>query len=268
MTTPKIDNEPILIRDVQDGICLLTLNRPKILNAMSTEMLTELQNAFYEIGDDVAIKVVILKGNGSIFCSGHDLKEMRSDPSFDTIHDLFLLCSRMMVTMNNLPQPIIGQAHGIATAAGCQLLVNCDLAFASEEARFATPGVTNGLFCSTPAVALTRNISRKHAMEMLLMGELFDSEDAVRFGLINKAIPFDQLESTVMKYAESIASRSSLTIAIGKKSFYPQLSMELEDAYAHASRIMAENMQERDAIEGIDAFLEKRQPVWQGRQKN
>ena len=159
MTTPKIDNEPILIRDVQDGICLLTLNRPKFLNAMSTEMLTELQNAFYEIGDDVAIKVVILKGNGSIFCSGHDLKEMRSDPSFDTIHDLFLLCSRMMVTMNNLPQPIIGQAHGIATAAGCQLLVNCDLAFASEEARFATPGVTNGLFCSTPAVAPARSSS-------------------------------------------------------------------------------------------------------------
>ena len=174
----------------------------------------------------------------------------------------------MMVTMVNLPQPIIGQAHGIATAAGCQLLVNCDLAFASEETRFATPGVTNGLFCSTPAVALSRNISRKHAMEMLLMGELFSSDDAVRFGLINKAVPLDQLESTVMEYAESIASRSSLTIAIGKKSFYPQLTMSLEDAYAHTSRIMAENMQERDAIEGIDAFLEKRQPVWQGRQKN
>lgn len=261
-------NEPILLKDAQDGICILTLNRPEILNALSTAMLSELQNAFDEIGEDTSIKAVILRGNGKIFCSGHDLKEMRADPSYDAIHDLFMQCSRMMVTMVELPQPIIGQAHGIATAAGCQLLVNCDLAFASEETRFATPGVTNGLFCSTPAVALSRNISRKHAMEMLLMGDLFDAESAVRFGIINNAVPLEDLEKTVMRYAESIASRSSLTIAIGKKSFYPQLSMDLEEAYAYASRIMAENMQERDAIEGIDAFLEKRQPVWQGRQKN
>ena len=171
----------------------------------------------------------------------------------------------MMLTMTQLPQPIIAKVHGVATAAGCQLVASCDLAIAAEGAKFGTPGVTNGLFCSTPAVAVSRAVSRKHAMEMLLLGELFSPEDALRFGLINRIVPVQKLDSTVLEYAESIASRSTLTMSMGKAAFYRQLDMELEDAYTYASDVMARNMMERDAKEGIDAFLQKRQPTWKGR---
>ena len=257
--------EQVLLRNDADGICSLTLNRPDKRNPLSTQMLSALQNTLDDIANNKTVKVVILSANGPVFCSGHDLKEMRANTNYDFIHELFLQCSQMMLTMTQLPQPIIAKVHGVATAAGCQLVASCDLAIAAESAKFGTPGVTNGLFCSTPAVAVSRAVSRKHAMEMLLLGKLFSPEDALRFGLINRIVPVQKLDSTVLEYAESIASRSTLTMSMGKAAFYRQLDMELEDAYTYASDVMARNMMERDAKEGIDAFLQKRQPNWTGR---
>jgi enoyl-CoA hydratase/carnithine racemase len=258
-------DEQVLLRDDAEGICTLTLNRPDKRNPLSTQMLSALQNTLDDIADDKTVKVVILAAKGPVFCSGHDLKEMRANTNYNFIHELFLQCSRMMVTMTQLPQPIIAKVHGVATAAGCQLVASCDLAIAAESAKFGTPGVTNGLFCSTPAVAVSRAVSRKHAMEMLLLGKLFSPEDALRFGLINRIVPVQKLDSTVLEYAESIASRSTLTMSMGKAAFYRQLDMELEDAYTYTSDVMARNMMERDAQEGIDAFLQKRHPKWTGR---
>ena len=258
-------NEQVLLRDDAEGICTLTLNRPDKRNPLSTQMLSALQNSLDDIANDKTVKVVILAAKGPVFCSGHDLKEMRATTDYNFIHELFLQCSRMMLTMTQLPQPIIAKVHGVATAAGCQLVASCDLAIAAESAKFGTPGVTNGLFCSTPAVAVSRAVSRKHAMEMLLLGKLFSPEDALRFGLINRIVPVQKLDSTVLEYAESIASRSTLTMSMGKAAFYRQLDMELEDAYTYTSDGMARNMMERDAQAGIDAFLQKRHPKWTGR---
>ena len=263
--THAVGDERVLLYNVDGGICTLTLNRPEKRNPLSTQMLGELQNALEDIGEDKSIKVVIIAANGPVFSAGHDLKEMRANTNYAFIHKLFLQCSQMMLSLTRLPQPVIAKVHGIATAAGCQLVASCDLAIASKDARFGTPGVTNGLFCSTPAVAVGRTVGRKHAMEMLLLGELFAAEDAYRFGLINKVVPEDELDDTVMNYAESIASRSTLTMSMGKNAFYRQLDMELEDAYNYASDIMAQNMMEHDAKEGVDAFLQKRHPEWRGR---
>ena len=257
--------EQVLLRNDAEGICTLTLNRPDKRNPLSTQMLSALQNTLDDIADDKMVKVVIIAAKGPVFCAGHDLKEMRANTNYNFIHELFLQCSRMMLTMTQLPQPIIAKVHGVATAAGCQLVASCDLAIAAESARFGTPGVTNGLFCSTPAVAVSRAVSSKHAMEMLLLGELFSPEDALRFGLINRIVPVQKLDSTVLEYAESIASRSTLTMSMGKGAFYRQLDMKLEDAYTYTSDVMARNMMERDAQEGIDAFLQKRHPKWTGR---
>ena len=258
-------DEQVLLRNDAEGICTLTLNRPDKRNPLSTQMLSALQNTLDVIADDKTVKVVILAAKGPVFCAGHDLKEMRANTNYNFIHELFLQCSRMMLTMTQLPQPIIAKVHGVATAAGCQLVASCDLAIAAESARFGTPGVTNGLFCSTPAVAVSRAVSSKHAMEMLLLGDLFSPEDALRFGLINRIVPVQKLDSTVLEYAESIASRSTLTMSMGKGAFYRQLDMELEEAYTYTSDVMARNMMERDAQEGIDAFLQKRHPKWTGR---
>ena len=258
-------DEQVLLRNDAEGICTLTLNRPDKRNPLSTQMLSALQNTLDDIADDKTVKVVIIAAKGPVFCAGHDLKEMRANTNYNFIHELFLQCSRMMLTMIHLPQPIIAKVHGVATAAGCQLVASCDLAIAAESARFGTPGVTNGLFCSTPAVAVSRAVSSKHAMEMLLLGELFSPEDALRFGLINRIVPVQKLDSTVLEYAESIASRSTLTMSMGKGAFYRQLDMELEEAYTYTSDVMARNMMERDAQEGIDAFLQKRHPKWTGR---
>ena len=258
-------DEQVLLRNDAEGICTLTLNRPDKRNPLSTQMLSALQNTLDDIADDKTVKVVIIAAKGPVFCAGHDLKEMRANTNYNFIHELFLQCSQMMLTMTQLPQPIIAKVHGVATAAGCQLVASCDLAIAAESARFGTPGVTNGLFCSTPAVAVSRAVSRKHAMEMLLLGKLFSPEDALRFGLINRIVPVQKLDSTVLEYAESIASRSTLTMSMGKAAFYRQLDMELEDAYTYTSDVMARNMMERDAQEGIDAFLQKRHPKWTGR---
>lgn len=258
-------DEQVLLRNDAEGICTLTLNRPDKRNPLSTQMLNALQNTLDDIADDNMVKVVIIAAKGPVFCAGHDLKEMRANTNYNFIHELFLQCSRMMLTMTQLPQPIIAKVHGVATAAGCQLVASCDLAIAAESARFGTPGVTNGLFCSTPAVAVSRAVSSKHAMEMLLLGDLFSPEDALRFGLINRIVPVQKLDSTVLEYAESIASRSTLTMSMGKGAFYRQLDMELEEAYTYTSDVMARNMMERDAQEGIDAFLQKRHPKWTGR---
>ena len=258
-------DEQVLLRNDTEGICTLTLNRPDKRNPLSTQMLSALQNTLDDIANDKTVKVVILAAKGPVFCAGHDLKEMRENTKYNFIHELFLQCSRMMLTMTQLPQPIIAKVHGVATAAGCQLVASCDLAIAAESAKFGTPGVTNGLFCSTPAVAVSRAVSSKHAMEMLLLGDLFSPEDALRFGLINRIVPVQKLDSTVLEYAESIASRSTLTMSMGKGAFYRQLDMELEEAYTYTSDVMARNMMERDAQEGIDAFLQKRHPKWTGR---
>ena len=258
-------DKPPLLCEVIDDVCTLTLNRPDKRNALSSELLGELQRAFDNIASDKTIKVIILAGNGPIFSSGHDLKEMRKDSSYSAMHTLFNQCSNMMISMKKQPQPIIAKVYGSAMAAGCQLMCNCDLAIAAKTANFALPGSSIGLFCSSPAVAVGRVANPKHTMEMLLMGETFNAEDAFRFGLINKVVPPEELDKTVMAYANKITKHSSMTISMGKNAFYKQIDMDLEAAYAFTSEIMAKNMQEHDAHEGIDAFLEKRNATWRGR---
>ena len=259
------DNLELLLEKTENGICELVLNRPDKRNPLSTAMLKAIENSLLKISREKTIKVVILSANGPVFSAGHDLKEMRANTNYKFIHELFLLCSRTMLQITRLPQPVIAKVNGIATAAGCQLVASCDLAIASDNSKFGTPGVTNGLFCSTPAVAVGRAIKRKHAMEMLLMGELISAEEAYRFGMVNKVVPEDMLDDTVRSYASSIASRSTLTMSLGKQAFYRQLDMDVEAAYNFSSEVMAKNMMEHDAQEGIDAFLEKREAFWRGR---
>jgi enoyl-CoA hydratase/carnithine racemase len=207
---------------------------------------------------------VIIAGAGPAFCAGHDLREIRADPRRDAYAALFAQCSHLMQSIVRLPKPVIARVHGVATAAGCQLVASCDLAVAAADARFATPGVNIGLFCSTPMVALSRAVSRKQAMEMLLTGDLVPAERAREIGLVNRAVPADELEATTQDLARQIAGKSPLTLAIGKEAFYRQAEMDLERAYAYASEVMTRNMLARDAAEGIDAFLDKRQPHWTG----
>jgi enoyl-CoA hydratase/carnithine racemase len=261
----KSAGEPILLREVVDGVATLTLNRPSARNALSMELMTLLTEELEDIGEDKDIHVVVLAGSGPAFCAGHDLKEIRANPGREIYEALFRQCSRLMLTITKLPQPVIARVHGIATAAGCQLVATCDLAIAADTTRFATPGVNIGLFCSTPMVALTRAVGRKHAMEMLLTGDMIGTADAVMFGLINQSVPEAELDAIVQDLAARIASKSPLTLAIGKEAFYRQLDMGLEDAYNYASEVMTRNMLARDAEEGIDAFLAKRPPVWEGR---
>jgi enoyl-CoA hydratase/carnithine racemase len=263
--TPGRPAEPILLREVADGVVTLTLNRPAARNALSMELMTLLTEELEDIGADPAIKVVVLAGAGPAFCAGHDLKEIRANPGQEIYQALFQQCSRLMLTITRLRQPVIARVHGIATAAGCQLVATCDLAIAADNTRFATPGVNIGLFCSTPMVALSRAVGRKHAMEMLLTGDMIGGGDAVMFGLVNQIVPEADLDATVRGLANQIASKSPLTLAIGKEAFYRQLEMTLDDAYAYASDVMTRNMLARDAEEGIDAFLAKRPPVWEGR---
>ena len=225
---PPSANEPILLRqDSGDGITTLTLNRPDKRNALSSEMIGELDRALEAIAGDISVKVMILAATGPAFCSGHDLKELRGIKDAEAMNELFTACSRMMMKIKRLPQPVIARVHGIATAAGCQLVASCDLAVASDAAKFGTPGVNIGLFCTTPAVAVSRTISAKHAMEMLLLGEAIDAETAYRFGLVNRVAPSSALDYAVMEYAQTIAGKSSETIAIGKATFQKQLELDL-----------------------------------------
>ncbi|MDO8605050.1 MAG: enoyl-CoA hydratase [Phaeospirillum sp.] len=255
---------PILLHHVEDGVATLTLNRPEARNALSVALMTELERALTAISTDRSVKVVVLAASGPVFCSGHDLKEMRGLDGRDAVASVFTLCSRVMTGIVRLPQPVIARVHGMATAAGCQLVASCDLAYASVEARFATPGVNIGLFCSTPMVALSRAVGRKQAMEMLLSGQPIDAATAEGWGLINRAVAPERLEAEVAAMAALIAAKSSYTVKVGKQAFYRQLELGLDDAYAHAAEVMTTNMLARDAAEGIDAFLAKRPPRWQG----
>jgi enoyl-CoA hydratase/carnithine racemase len=260
-----VANDPVLLRQDADGIATLIMNRPQARNALSMELMSALMLAFEEAGKDESVRVVVLAGRGPVFCAGHDLKELRANPEREFYEATFERCSQLMLTITHLPKPVIARIHGTATAAGCQLVATCDLAVAVAEARFATPGVHIGLFCSTPMVALTRAVPAKQAMEMLLTGEMIDAARAVEIGLINRAVAVDQLDGAVAELAGRIASKSPLTLAIGKEAFYRQRDLDLAAAYAYAGEVMTKNMLARDAEEGIDAFLEKRKPVWQGR---
>jgi len=262
---PPVVEEPILLREDIDGVTTLTLNRPKKFNALSEEMLTALQTELDSIATDESVRVVVIAANGKAFCAGHDLKQMRSTPDEAYYNALFEQCSVMMMTINRMPQPVIAKVQGLATAAGCQLVAACDLAVAVNTAQFATSGIRVGLFCSSPAVPVSRNLSRKQAFEMLITGEFINAETAKEQGLINRVVPAEDLDAAVQTLVEAIISKSAVAVATGKKMFYKQLEMGMDEAYHFASETMACNMMADDAGEGIDAFIEKRPPVWRGR---
>lgn len=253
----------VLLTQIENGIARLILNRPERYNALSQQLLTELQQALDAIAVNDTVRVVILAAGGKAFCAGHDLKEMRSREDRDFHQSLFRQCSCVMQTIADLPQPVIAQINGIATAAGCQLVAQCDLAVASEVSQFAVSGINVGLFCSTPAVPLSRNLHRKRALQMLLTGDFIDAATACEYGLLNRVTTVDALEAETQVLAEKIAAKSSLAIKMGKRLFYQQLSMNLADAYEIAGDTMACNMDSADAREGIDAFMQKRKPAWQ-----
>ncbi len=253
-----------LLYEGDETIALVTMNRPKKRNALSLDHMQELITCLKAIGEAGETPVVVLRGNGPGFCAGHDLSEMVGrDPAF--YRHLFDVCCELMETIQAIPQPVIAQVHGIATAAGCQLAATCDLVVASEDARFATPGVKIGLFCSTPMVALSRAIGQKKAMEMLLTGEFISAGEAHAEGLVNKVAPAEELEAETRKLAEKIAEASPLVVGVGKGAFYRQLEMPTEQAYAYTKEVMSFNATFADAQEGICAFLEKRKPEWRGR---
>jgi len=263
MDAVQVASEPLLSAACEAGVWRLTLNRPAARNALSAALMTALGRALERAADDAACRVVVIAGAGPAFCAGHDLRELRADPSRAVYERIFAQCSELMLQIVRLPKPVIAEVHGIATAAGCQLVATCDLAVAAEEARFATPGVNIGLFCSTPMVALTRAVGRKAAMEMLLTGELVDAATARSLGLVNRVVPRAELTAATTALARRIAGKSALTLAIGKEAFYAQAELGLADAYRYAAEVMTRNMLAKDAAEGIDAFLAKRPPVWQ-----
>ncbi len=255
----------LVLREDAPGVATLSLNRPAAYNALSTELMAALQAELQAVARDEHVKVVVLAGAGKGFCAGHDLRELRSRPERGFYERVFAQCSELMLTIVSLPKPVIARVHGVATAAGCQLVASCDLAVAAQSARFGTPGVNIGLFCSTPMVALSRAVGRKAAMRMLLTGELIDAPAALRLGLISDVVPDAALASATQKLAQDIAAKSPLTLAIGKEAFYRQAEMDLANAYRYASEVMTRNMLAHDAEIGIDAFLHKTAPVWCGR---
>lgn len=256
----------LLLRHDDAGVTTLTLNRPQARNALSQAMLRALLDAFSAIAANASVRVVILAGAGPAFCAGHDLKEIRAAGyARDYTEKLFADCAELMQAIVRLPQPVIARVHGIATAAGAQLVASADLAVAAEDSRFATPGVHIGLFCSTPMVALSRNVSHKHALQMLLSGDLIDAPTALRFGLVNELVPAGELEAKTLELARKIASKSALTVRTGKAAYYRQAELPLAEAYAYAREVMVTNLEAHDAREGINAFIDKREPVWCGR---
>jgi enoyl-CoA hydratase/carnithine racemase len=257
------NSEPVLIEALDEGVLRLTLNRPASRNALSIALMEALRRALDDAAATRECRVVVIAGAGPAFCAGHDLRELRSNPSRELYERTFDECSKLMQQIVELPKPVIAEIHGIATAAGCQLVATCDLAVAAEEARFATPGVNIGLFCSTPMVALTRAVGRKPAMEMLLTGELVDAATAKAIGLVNRVVPSAELSAATLELARRIAAKSAFTVATGKEAFYRQAEMGLSQAYRYAGEVMTRNMLAQDAGEGIDAFLAKRAPVWQ-----
>jgi enoyl-CoA hydratase/carnithine racemase len=258
-------NEPILLRQQAAGVCTLTLNRPDRFNALSEAMLAALQQALDDIAKDESTGVVVLAARGKAFCAGHDLKEMRQRPEQAYYDELFATCSRMMLSLTRLPQPVIARVQGVATAAGCQLVATCDMAVAATGTGFGTSGINVGLFCMTPGVALSRKVGRKDALEMLFTGDIVPAERALDMGLINRVVEPDGLDAAVADLAQSILGKSRAAIAAGKRLFYRQIEMGLGDAYALAGKEMACNMMFEDVGEGIDAFIGKRKPVWRHR---
>jgi enoyl-CoA hydratase/carnithine racemase len=253
---------PFVLKSQGGGVVTLTLNRGAKFNPLSEAMMTALQAEVDAIARDESARVVVLAAEGKAFCAGHDLKEMRAEPSMAYYQKLFRQCSKLMMTIQKLPQPVIARVQGIATAAGCQLVAMCDLAVASSEARFAVSGVNYGLFCSTPGVALSRNVSRKQAMEMLLTGEFIDAYVARERGLVNRVVPPEHLDDEITKLTASILAKPAIAIAMGKKLFYKQIEMGVEAAYQLAGQTMACNMMDEAALEGVQAFIEKREPAW------
>ena len=253
---------PAVLREDRDGIATLTMNRPQQMNLLTAEMLAALQDALDAIAGDQAIRVVVLAAAGKGFCAGHDLKEIRALGEQPKIAGLFVQCSRMMMAIQNLPQPVIAKVHGAAAAAGCQLVAQCDLAVASEAARFVTSGVTWGFFCSTPGVAIGRNLQRKHAMEMLLTGEPISAQRALEWGLVNRVVAADVLDAETLALARTIASKPPATVAAGKRGFYQQMDMDLARAYALAGEVISSSFAHEEGKEGMAAFIEKRPPGW------
>jgi enoyl-CoA hydratase/carnithine racemase len=259
--------DPILIREDAASIARLTLNNPGALNALSDDMLAALRAEFARLAQDTNIRAVVLAGNGKAFCAGHDLKEMQAaragaDKGRAYFLDLFARCGEVMQMIPALPQPVIAEVHGIATAAGCQLVASCDMAVAAEGTRFGVNGVNIGLFCSTPMVALSRNVPRKQAFEMLTTGEFIDAARAREVGLVNRLVAHEALTDEAMALAGVVAAKLTAAVKIGKRAFYDQIGMSLADAYEHTGRVMAENMMYRDTAEGVQAFIEKRKPDW------
>lgn len=262
----RTEDAPVLLETAgEGGVLRLTLNRPQARNALTVGLMERLIAALGRAAADRQARVVVIAGNGPAFCAGHDLRELRADPRRETYEHVFALCSKLMLAITRLPKPVIAEVHGVATAAGCQMVATCDLAVASEAARFATPGVNIGLFCSTPMVALSRAVGRKAAMEMLLTGELIDAARAREIGLVNRIVPAGELSAAVDALARAIAAKSAFTVAIGKEAFYRQAELDLAAAYRYAAQVMTTNMLAADAGEGIDAFLAKRAPAWQDR---
>ena len=258
-----LDQKTLLVA-VDPPCAVITLNRPERRNALSLELMRDLTAALEQVSDDPRVQVVILRANGSVFSAGHDLSELVGGDE-GRYKEIFDTCVVLMETVQRIPQPVIAEVAGIATAAGCQLVATCDLAIAAEGARFATPGVKIGLFCSTPMVAVSRAIGRKRALEMLMTGEMIDADTAADWGLVNRVVPAEQLEQATRELAEKIAASSTYTIKIGKQAFYRQIDLPQHDAYEYTRDVMVENTQADDAQEGISAFLGKRKPVWRGR---
>jgi len=251
---------PVLLRDDRDGIATLTLNRPQQMNLLTGDMLGALQAAFDAIARDPSVRVVVLAATGKGFCAGHDLKEIKALKELPKIEALFAQCSRMMATIPKLPQPVIAKVQGAAAAAGCQLVAQCDLAIAVDTAKFVTSGVTWGFFCSTPGVAVGRNLQRKHALEMLLTGDPVPAQQAMAWGLVNRVVPADQLDAATQELAAKLAAKPPATVAAGKRGFYQQMDLNLEQAYALAGKVISSSFAHEEGRAGMDAFIDKRPP--------
>lgn len=259
----------LLIEAPEPGVCIVTLNRPEARNSLSCAMLEALQGAFDELSGDGEVAAIVLAAKGPAFCAGHDLKELTvrrgdADGGRAFYNETMQSCARVMQSIVACPKPVIAAVHATATAAGCQLVATCDLAVAADTAKFCTPGVNIGLFCSTPMVALSRNVPRKRAMEMLLLGEMLPADEAAEYGLVNRVVPPEKVIEEALSMARQIAAKSPATVAVGKAAFYAQIEKPLAEAYSYAADVMVENMMYRDAEEGIGAFLEKRKPEWKG----
>jgi enoyl-CoA hydratase/carnithine racemase len=256
---------PLVLREAHEGVVTLTLNQAQRFNPLSEAMLATLTEHLRDVSTDPQVRVVVLAANGPAFCAGHDLREMRAQPSTSYYKDLFQRCTQLMLSIIDCPVPVIARVQGLATAAGCQLVATCDLAVAADTAKFAVSGVTLGLFCSTPSVALTRNVPRKQAFEMLITGEFIDAPTALRYGLVNRIGPLHQLDSMTEELCASVKRHPPVAVSTGKRMFYNDSRQALSDAYQHAGEVMACNMMEQDTLEGVQAFLDKREPHWSHR---